>query len=108
MLKRPQNPDQAIGSQSSLSVPAASRPELPSVPAHEETAEHPMQKCQFWCRPIQKRSRWQEAPSGSSDYGPVRRRRLPSKSGPMTLFRPTAMRQEDFVEVMQEVVSPFD
>ena len=38
-----------------------------------------------------------EAPSGSSDYGPVRRRRLPSKSGPMTLFRPTAMRQERFL-----------
>lgn len=24
--------------------------------------------------------------------------------GPMTLFRPTAVKQEDFVEVMQEVV----
>ena len=42
----------------------------------------------------------------SSDYGPVRgqRSRVPSKSGPLTLFRPGAMKQEDFVEVMQEVV----
>ena len=45
-----------------------------------------------------------EAHPKSSEYGPVRHRRLPSKSGPMTLFRPPAMRQEDFVEVMQEVV----
>eukprot|EP00435_Cladocopium_sp_Y103_P071090 s130_g36.t1 len=42
----------------------------------------------------------------SSAYGPIRnvRSRVPSKSGPLTLFRPPAMKQDDFVEVMQEVV----
>eukprot|EP00435_Cladocopium_sp_Y103_P047981 s941_g14.t1 len=41
--------------------------------------------------------------SEPSSYGPMRRR-LPSKSGPMTLLRPAAMHHDDFVEVMQEVV----
>ena len=42
----------------------------------------------------------------SSDYGPFRRQRsrVPSKSGPLTLFRPGTMKQEGFVEVMQEAV----
>ena len=40
----------------------------------------------------------------SSSYGPIRRLRVPSKSGSMTLHRPVAMRHDDFVEVMREVV----
>eukprot|EP00435_Cladocopium_sp_Y103_P038006 s382_g10.t1 len=40
----------------------------------------------------------------SSSYGPVRRTRVPSKSGPLTMLRPAAMKHEDFVEVMREVV----
>eukprot|EP00435_Cladocopium_sp_Y103_P032019 s3508_g8.t1 len=40
----------------------------------------------------------------ASGYGPMRRIRLPSKSGPLTMFRPAAMRHDDFVEVMREVV----
>ena len=39
-----------------------------------------------------------------SSYGPVRRMRVPSKGGPLTMFRPAAMRHDDFVEVMREVV----
>ena len=38
-------------------------------------------------------------------YGPVRtRHRLSSKSEPSTLYRPPSMRQEDFVEIMREIV----
>eukprot|EP00435_Cladocopium_sp_Y103_P001293 s456_g1.t1 len=43
-----------------------------------------------------------EVPAES--YGPVRRSRVLSKSGPLTMFRPSAMRHDDFVEVMNEVV----
>ena len=43
-----------------------------------------------------------------SSYGPVRRMRVPSKGGPLTMFRPAAMRHDDFVEVMREVVPQFD
>eukprot|EP00435_Cladocopium_sp_Y103_P016757 s3691_g4.t1 len=43
------------------------------------------------------------AADGSSDYGPIRRR-LPSKSGPLTLHRPAATRHEDFVDVMRDVI----
>ena len=44
-----------------------------------------------------------EAPS---DYGPIRNqpRRLPSKTGPMALYRPAPMKDEDFIDVMKEVV----
>ena len=38
-----------------------------------------------------------------SDYGPVRRR-LAGKHGPMTLYRPGRMSQDDFSDMMQEVV----
>ena len=38
-----------------------------------------------------------------SSYGPVRRKVL-GKSGPMTLYRPGSMAQEDFSDMMQEVV----
>ena len=40
----------------------------------------------------------------SESYGPVRRSRILAKSGPLTMFRPAAMRHDDFVEVMREVV----
>ena len=39
----------------------------------------------------------------SQTYGPVRRR-VSGKDGPMSLWRPPAMRQDDFVEIMKEVV----
>ena len=38
-----------------------------------------------------------------SSYGPVRRK-VTGKSGPMTLYRPPSMAQDDFTEMMQEVV----
>eukprot|EP00434_Breviolum_minutum_P035842 symbB.v1.2.031741.t1/scaffold3487.1/size55659/4 len=38
-----------------------------------------------------------------SSYGPVRRR-IHNKNGPMSLFRPAPMQQEEFVEIMREVV----
>ena len=41
--------------------------------------------------------------SAKSSYGPVRRR-VEGKDGPMTLWRPPAMRQADFVDIMKEVV----
>eukprot|EP00435_Cladocopium_sp_Y103_P057373 s281_g19.t1 len=39
----------------------------------------------------------------ASSYGPIRRK-VPSKSGPLTLHRPAAMQHDDFVEVMQDVI----
>ena len=38
-----------------------------------------------------------------SQYGPIRRR-VTGKSGDATMYRPPAMRQEDFAEIMREVV----
>eukprot|EP00435_Cladocopium_sp_Y103_P050219 s645_g15.t1 len=40
----------------------------------------------------------------SSTYGPMRRSRILAKSGPFTMFRPAAMKHDEFVEVMNEVV----
>ena len=47
-------------------------------------------------------SRVRSFPAESSTYGPMRKMR--TKSGPLTLHRPLAMQQDDFVEVMREVV----
>eukprot|EP00435_Cladocopium_sp_Y103_P026818 s1587_g6.t1 len=44
-----------------------------------------------------------DASSAPSSYGPIRRR-VVGKDGPLSLFRPPAMRQDDFVEIMKEVV----
>ena len=41
--------------------------------------------------------------SAPSSYGPIRRR-VDQKSGAPALYRPPAMRQDDFVEVMREVL----
>ena len=41
--------------------------------------------------------------SSSSTYGPVRRR-VSGKDGPQSLWRPAALRQEDFADVMKEIV----
>ncbi|CAK8994648.1 unnamed protein product, partial [Durusdinium trenchii] len=41
--------------------------------------------------------------SSASSYGPIRRR-VTGKDGPMTLWRPAALNQDDFVDVMREVV----
>eukprot|EP00435_Cladocopium_sp_Y103_P073897 s9_g45.t1 len=38
-----------------------------------------------------------------TSYGPIRRR-VHGKDGPLSLYRPPAMRQDDFVDVMKEVV----
>ena len=43
--------------------------------------------------------------STSESYGPVRRKII-GKNGPEALWRPPAMRQEDFVSIMKEVVPP--
>ena len=40
--------------------------------------------------------------SDASTYGPMRR--VPSKNGPASLYRPPAMREQDFVDMMREVV----
>eukprot|EP00435_Cladocopium_sp_Y103_P064571 s214_g26.t1 len=44
-----------------------------------------------------------DAAPSSVSYGPIRRR-VHGKDGPMSLYRPPAMQQDDFVEVMKEVV----
>ena len=46
-----------------------------------------------------------EAPpkAAESSYGPIRRR-VEGKSGSMTMLRPPSMKQDDFVEMMREVV----
>eukprot|EP00435_Cladocopium_sp_Y103_P060613 s808_g22.t1 len=43
-------------------------------------------------------------PASSSSYGPVRRTRVPTKSGPLSLLRPTPTQHDDFVEIMHEVL----
>ena len=44
----------------------------------------------------------QDSPDGST-YGPIRRR-VSGKNGPDSLWRPAALQQDDFVEIMREVV----
>ena len=43
-------------------------------------------------------------PSSSENYGPVRSRRIHGKDGPMSLWRPAAMHQDDVVSMLREVV----
>ena len=40
----------------------------------------------------------------SQGYGPMRRTRVPTKTGPLSLYRPLPTKQDDFVEVLQEVL----
>eukprot|EP00435_Cladocopium_sp_Y103_P055765 s362_g18.t1 len=44
------------------------------------------------------------ASPADNSYGPIRRTRVPSKSGPLSLYRPTPTKQDDFIEIMQEVL----
>ena len=44
-----------------------------------------------------------EASAASSSYGPVRRR-VSTKEGPMSLWRPAPLQSEDFVEIMHDLV----
>ena len=44
-----------------------------------------------------------ESSTASSSYGPVRRR-VSTKEGPMSLWRPAPLQPEDFVEIMHELV----
>jgi hypothetical protein len=41
--------------------------------------------------------------ASSSSYGPVRRR-VSGKDGPQSIWRPAALRQDDFIDLMKEVV----
>ena len=41
--------------------------------------------------------------SAPSNYGPIRRR-ITGKDGPMSLYRPSAMQQDDFVSIMKDVI----
>ena len=47
----------------------------------------------------------QSTDQNASSYGPIRRR-VEGKSGSAALFRPPAMRQEDFLEMIRELVPP--
>eukprot|EP00435_Cladocopium_sp_Y103_P054627 s220_g17.t2 len=40
---------------------------------------------------------------GDSTYGPIRRR-VTGKDGPLSLWRPAALRQDDFVDIMRDLV----
>eukprot|EP00435_Cladocopium_sp_Y103_P075218 s4_g55.t1 len=67
-------------------------PSMPSVPAEETQVD----------------ASSSSTGSNSSDqqsttYGPIRRR-VNGKDGPLSLYRPPAMRQDDFVDVMKEIV----
>ena len=75
-----------------------------SAPETEEVAsksalQHPSEQT------LDMPSSGQEASTSeaSSSYGPVRRR-ISGKDGPFALRRPPALKQEDFVEVMREIV----
>lgn len=66
---------------------SASRPDDSNMdPSPDQPSEEPIDKS-----------------SATSSYGPVRRR-IPGKHGPMSLYRPAPMQQEEFVEIMREVV----
>ena len=93
------------------SQPAASPGSDANMPELSMARESPIKNTEAQNPPGSKGSadenRQSEAPSGPSEaastYGPVRRR-VSGKDGPMSLWRPAALRQDDFVEVMREVV----
>ena len=76
------------GSGSESVPPVPSPPEVETRPESAESADSTDSR---------------PAVPAESTYGPVRRR-VGHKDGPMALWRPPALRQEDFVEIMKEVV----
>ena len=100
-------PDESIRSQArvrnpqevpSPEPPDVVIPELSSAPAPgpvsvEPVASHPYSP---------ERDSVSDAPPSGDAYGPVRRK-IVTKSGPGALWRPPALRQEDFVSIMKEV-----
>ena len=71
---------------SELDVPEPAVASRSEDSSHEVTTEEPIDKSPM-----------------PSNYGPVRRR-IHNKNGPMSLYRPAPMQQEEFVEIMREVV----
>ena len=106
-----QTPSETVDQFASLpNAPAESEPPLltplnppPVEPAVEQSDNVPAPAPEVASAP----SSSSAAPSGDngvdSNYGPIRRR-VTGKDGPMSFYRPPAMRQDDFVEVMKEVV----
>lgn len=93
-----------------LPGPPAQMPELANAPTNQTPStgeqvdtEHAQDKS-----PVAEEEHPDKSwlPPGEADsYGPVRaRHRLASKSVPTSLYRPSQMRQEDFVEIMREIV----
>ena len=115
-LSKPDAPVQP--SQEAVAAPACSHPQESEAVEHRSTEEAPTSTSvdtQSIFDDVSMESEHQSAPASgsqplraeasasSSTYGPIRRK-VPSKSGPMTLHRPAAMQHDDFVEVMQEVI----
>lgn len=45
-----------------------------------------------------------EISASSESYSPVRRTRIPIKAGPLTLYRPTPTKHDDFVDILHDVL----
>ena len=79
--------------------PAMTENEQSAIP-QEESIEMSSQK-----ETISEQTPEGEAHTGESSYGPIRtRRRVEGKSGEPALFRPPAMKEDDFVELMKDLV----
>ena len=79
-------------------------PQMPGLSSTELVEPPPFCSVPQTSEPVSPLETPTEAPPVSqSSYGPVRRRIL-SKDGPAALWRPPAMQQEDFAEIMKEIV----
>ena len=85
--------DQPSRESPDLLTTAPSQPPAPGQEPAEPMASHPYSTEQ---------DQVSNAPPTGEAYGPVRRK-IMQKSGPGALWRPPALRQEDFVSIMKEV-----
>ena len=78
---------------------------MPGVEESPTEPQTPQTKANIW-EPTHDVSSGPSSSSKGSTYGPVRppRRQIHQKDGPTALYRPGPMAQEDFQELMQEIV----
>ena len=99
-------PERASANQPPVEAPGTSDRPTGDIPVGDTPAEpstdsvpRPDQKDDPMSEPTEPSS------SSASSYAPIRTaRRVVGKDGPLTMWRPPAMQQDDFLEVMKEVV----
>ncbi len=94
--------DEPEGMNESENLP--SQPSVP-MPSQIESSEPPPFSSVPENSPLETSSESlaEEPRASQSSYGPVRRR-ISGKDGPAALWRPPALQQEDFAEIMKEIV----